>query len=318
MYRKVTLSFILIVLLSFGLLQPAYGANFPTRLIEIIVPAGAGGGSDAMARAIGQELSTVFGVTVNVLNIPGGNEAIGLAEFMSRDPDGYTLMTTTTTHIIEAAMGNRPYFDRVEGIALLHQDIYGIHARGGGRFSTIDDVIEAARANPGALTIGGQYALMLDEIVVRRLEQTIGIELNYIPYDSAGQFLADLLGGHIDLIVEEYSVIPDVLESGDVIPLLTLAETRFPLFPDVPTSVERGWDVTDGLIRGLLIASDTPDEIKAIWEDAIWRAFNSENYQRFSASRMLNLRDAFRNARGYNELMYNSIDIYKAIIESVQ
>ena len=319
MTRKIILSLILVVgLLLNGASQASAAPKFPERVVEIIVPAGAGGGSDAFARALGIEISAIFGVPVNVLNIPGASEAIGLQELINRPADGYTLMTTTTTHITEAALGNRPNFSAVEGIALFHEDVYGLHVKADSKWKTIEDFIADAKAKPGQLIVGGQYPMSLDELVLRKLENAIGIELNYIPYDSAGQFLADVLGGHIDMIIDEYSVVKEVLEAGQIRSLLTVNKERLAQYPDIPTTVEKGWNVTDGLIRGLLIKSDTPAEIKAVWEETLKKAYDTDNYQKFCEERLLKFKEAYTDAKGYNELMGRQVGEFKAIIDELK
>lgn len=287
--------------------------GFPSKEIEIVVPAGAGGGSDLWARAMADQLSKILGVPVNVLNQPGGNEAIGRAEVVSREADGHTLFITTTTHVTETALGNNGEFESLVGLALVHQDTYGLHVLNGGRFASIEDLIAYAKDHPGEVKIGGTYPKSLDELTLRQLEAAAGISINYIPYDEAGQLQADVLGGHIDALIDEFTSVRDLIASGDMLPLVAFSATRLVGYEDVPTTVEKGWDVTDGMLRGILIKEGTPDEVVAILQDAIKKAYESEEYQEFAAGRMLNLRDVFCDGKAYQALMEEKVEEYRKI-----
>ena len=289
--------------------------DFPKHQIEIIVGAGAGGGSDTFARALGQELSDLFGVPVNVLNMPGGNEAIALQELVSRAADGYTIMVTTTTHITEMALGNREDPDASEGLTLFHEDTYALHVQAGGKYDTIDDFIADAKARPGEVTVGGTYPLSLDELVVRKLEKAAGIEVNYVPYSETGKMQADVLGGHIDAMLDEFPPSIELIEADQIKPLVVFAEERLEKFPDLPTTVENGWNVTDGMLRGVIIKSGTPDDVLDILENALSEAFHTDRYQEFAAGRMLTLKDAFAGADEYNEIIQQRIGEYKEIYD---
>jgi tripartite-type tricarboxylate transporter receptor subunit TctC len=296
---------------------PSVAPDFPKHQIDIIVGAGAGGGSDTFARALGQELSDLFGVPVNVLNMPGGNEAIALQELVSRDADGYTLMVTTTTHITETALGNREDPDATQVLTLFHEDTYALHVKEGGKYASIDDFIADAKARPGEVTIGGTYPLSLDELVVRKLEKAAGIQVNYVPYSETGKMQADVLGGHIDAMLDEFPPSIELIEAKELRPLVVFAEKRLDNFPDLPTTVELGWDVTDGMLRGVIIKSGTPDDILDLLENAMSEAYHTERYQEFADGRMLNLKDAFAGADEYNAIIKERVEEYKEIYEQL-
>ena len=93
----------------------------------------------------------------------------------------------------------------------------------------------------------------MDEITARRFMKAAGVEMSYVPAEGAGAMHSALLGGHIDVMLEEIGPVVSYVEQGEIVPLVFFAEERLKDFPDVPTTVEKGWDLTDGIERYLMI-----------------------------------------------------------------
>jgi len=341
MRLKGTFSLFLIVMLSIMLILTACGGkqaapsepsqpseqseqkeekkvDFPTKRIEIIVPAGPGGGTDNLVRTLSPELSEILGVPINVLNLPGANGAIGLQEQNSRPADGYTIQAVVSTIQTEIALGNVEQPELIRGITAYHEDTYALHVRADSKYDSIEKLIEEAKAHPGQIKLGGMYTLALDEIVVRKFEKAAGIKVNYIPYSDTGKMQADLLGGHIDVLIDEFPPSMELIKANKVKPLIVFAKERLESFPEVPCSVEMGMDVTDGQLRGFIIHRDTPEEIVKIWEDALRKAFESENYQKYAEENLLNLKDAYMNAEEYDATIKRQVEEYKQIFAELQ
>jgi len=292
--------------------------DFPTRRIEIIVPAGPGGGTDNLVRTLSQELTEILGVPINVLNLPGANGAIGLQEQNSRPADGYTIQAVVSTIQTEIALGNIEQPELIRGLTAYHEDTYALHVRADSKYDSIEKLIEEAKANPGQIKLGGMYTLALDEIVVRKFEKATGIKVNYIPYSDTGKMQADLLGGHIDVLIDEFPPTMELIKANKVKPLIVFAKERLKAFPDVPCAGEMGIEVYDGQLRGFIIHRDTPDEIVKIWEDALRKAFESERYQKYAEENLLNLKDAYMNAEEYDATIKRQVEEYKQIFAELQ
>jgi putative tricarboxylic transport membrane protein len=292
--------------------------DYPTRAIEIIVSAGPGGGSDNFARAVAQELTDIYGVPVNVVNMPGANGAVARQEILNRPADGYTLLVTVSTFQTEMAQGKIENADKFEGLVMFHEDTYGLHVKGDGPYADIESFIEDAKNRPGELRVGGTYPLTLDELVVRKLEKEAGVTLTYVPYDSAGQMHSDLLGGHIEAIIDEFGPVMELIKSGDVKSILAFNEEKIEELPDVPTSVEKGFNITDGMNRSFVIHADTPQEIKDNLQQAMQKAYESERYKEFMRNNLLHLKEAFLLADDFNALIEKQVAEYKEIYKSLQ
>jgi putative tricarboxylic transport membrane protein len=321
---------ILIVMLGITLVLTGFGnklasasnkagkVDFPTKRIEIIVPAGPGGGSDKFARAVARELTEDFGVPINIVCMPGANGAIGLQEMNNRPADGYTIQAVVSTIQTEIALGNIKEPELIKGLALFHEDTYALHVKSGSQYDSIDTLIAEAKKNPGKIKLGGMYTLALDEIVVRKLEKALGIQFNYIPYTQTGKMQADLLGGHIDVIIDEFPPSLELIKANRMTPIIVFAKERLKAFPNVPCSVEKNVDVTDGQLRGFILRSDTPQEIIAIWEAALKKAYNTERYQKYAADNLLNLKEAYMGSEDYDALIRKQVGEYKEIFDQLK
>lgn len=294
--------------------------DYPTRTIEIIAGGGPGGGTDTYARAVARELSDILGVTVNVVNHPGAAGAVATQELVSAPADGYTLMTTVSDFQINIAADRTPNYleGEISPLARLHDDTYTILVKTGGRFEDIDSFIAEAKANPGKVTIGGTASLGIDELSVRSFEKEAGIQLNYVPYENAGQMHAALVGGHVDALLEEPGPAISLIDDGSVSMILVFAEERLEDYADVPTTVEYGWNITSGMSRGFVIRADVPNEIKELLGDALQEALNTERYQEFAESQFLHLKDGWLSAEDYKSFLENEVTLYTDILTNLE
>ncbi|MDQ0338190.1 putative tricarboxylic transport membrane protein [Caldalkalibacillus uzonensis] len=298
--------------------QDTAAVDYPTRPIEMVVGWGAGGGTDNFARAIAAELEDLLGVTINVVNMEGSSEAVAGMYVQEQPADGYTLYPTSN-YTIAHANGLNPYgLDSYTPVARIQADTATIQVKAGGSFATIEELIDYAKENPGQVSIGGTGAGAFDELTVRRFEQEAGIELNYVPFEGAGEMHAALLGGHIDAQFEEFGPTIDYIRTEEIIPLVVFAEERVDEFPDIPTTVEIGINLTDGLSRGIMVHGDTPQEIVEILEKALEEAKDRPGYKEYEQNSFLHLREGWLNAEDYRALLAEQIETYTEIIKSLE
>ncbi len=287
--------------------------DYPKRAIEIIAGGGPGGGTDTFSRAIARELSELLDTPVNVVNQPGAAGAVASQALAGAPADGYTIMPTTSDFQINIAAGKTPNFlEEFDALARIHEDTYAFLVQAGSEYSDIHALIAAAKEKPGQIVIGGTGSDGLDELTVAKFEEIAGIDLNYTPYEDAGKMAAAVLGGHIDLVIDEIGPNIAVVEDGKLEASIIFRKDRLEQLPDVPTTVENGWDVTTGMSRGFLIHKDTPDEIKQVLEDALKKAISSERYQKFAEENFLHLKDGWLNAGEYNEFLQREVEDFTA------
>ncbi|MCM3716195.1 tripartite tricarboxylate transporter substrate binding protein [Alkalihalobacillus oceani] len=292
--------------------------DYPTRNIDIVNGWGAGGGTDLFSRAVAQELQDILGVSVNVINQPGSSGAIGTDYYMNTPADGYTLYAISA-YTLSVASGNTPHgLENFRALARFQADTTTVQTLANGELNTWEKFVEAAKANPGGVSVGGTGVGATDELFARQMEQAVGIELNYVGFDDAGSMHAALLGGHIDAMMEEPGPTISYLESGEMVMLNAWVEERLDAFPDVPTTAELGYpELTDAVTRGLIIHADVDDAIVDILVDALEEAYQSERYQEYAESSYLHINEGWLGPDEFYQKMQEQIDLYTEILESM-
>jgi tripartite-type tricarboxylate transporter receptor subunit TctC len=254
-------------LLGAALLLPALAGaadDYPTRPIRMVVPFGAGGTSDVVARLIAAKLTESLKQTINVEPKPGANGIIGTDIVAKAAPDGYTLLlTVASAQTLTPALYKLP-FDPVKDFAPV-----SLVANLGGVFlvnanlpvRTMQEFAAEARKRPGRFSYGAGTSLL--RLIGEQLKQATGADITMVPYKGTGPQLAAVVAGEVDAVVDPFVGMPHV-KSGKVRPLAVLMNKRSPLLPDVPTFEEAG-------IKGIALDSwaavlapaGTPAEIVA-------------------------------------------------------
>lgn len=197
-------------------------------------------------------------------NIEGGSSAIGTMEAYNRKPDGYTILCSMPEALMAYHLGGVlkvPAHEDLEMIATVVYDGNVISVAKDSKFKSIEDVIAYAKENPGKLNWASVGAKSSNEQASAEFWQAAGIEVNYVPYDSASKSRVAVMGGHADVLFGQISEIKAVVDSGDLIPLAVSTAERSKFFPDAPTFKELGYDIENGLHRGFMAPKGTPKEI---------------------------------------------------------
>ncbi|MSQ73594.1 MAG: tripartite tricarboxylate transporter substrate binding protein [Betaproteobacteria bacterium] len=243
---------------------PSTAQDYPAKPIRIIHSYPAGGGSDTMARILAQKMSQDFRQQVIIDNKPGGNTVISADLAAHSAPDGYTLlMGMNSTMTMNAAMlGKLPYdaekdFAPISGVAAIGS-VLVTHPNT--PFKTMQELIAYAKANPGKLNYGASAAIT--QLVAFQLMSASGINMVFVPYRGAADFMRALLGEQIDLVVDGISSYVSQVRSGKLRALATTGATRDAQMPDVPTVGELGFPQMEGLAwYGLYAPAGTPAAI---------------------------------------------------------
>lgn len=222
----------------------ALAQNWPARPIRLIVAYGPGGNADLRARQLAQHLGPMLGQTIVVENKPGAGGNIGTEMVAKAAPDGYTLGIGSFAPLaVNKALFGKLGFDPLTDITPIIATDSGplvLVVPANSRFRTLDDLIKAAKAKPGALSfasggIGGSHHLSAE-----LLKQAAGIDILHVPYKGGAAAIADLLGGNVDMMFEQmYSALPN-LRAGKVRALGITSSHRESQLADIPTFVEQG------------------------------------------------------------------------------
>lgn len=292
-------------------------SNYPERNIEVLVGHGAGGGTDTFVREVTKQLEEILGVNFNVVNQEGGAGVIAAQNAFNAPADGYTLVGDAAFPITTAAGTNKHGLEDFIPVARFQSDTYGLWVNSDS-YESIEEFIQAAKDNPGEITIGGTGSMGMDEITVFQLGKATGAELSFVPMEGSGEMHAGVVGGHLDAMVDEFGPTKALYEDGSIRPLVVFAEERLDSFPDLPTTVEKGWDLTDGNERGFYIKKGTDPEIIQILEDAMKKAYDSEEYQKFEENSFLHLREGWLNSEDFTARTEKLIEKYKGVIQELQ
>ncbi len=254
----------LIALLASAAVPSAYAqSNYPTRAITLVVPFGAGSGTDVMARTLADELSKKVGQPVVVENRPGG-ASIPAAEYVARaTPDGYTLfMGGNTTHSANPHLFKELRYDPLKDFTPISRlatagAVLVVSPKSG--LTSIADLVKAAKADPGKLTYGASNSG--SQIAAERIKREYGIDMIRVPYKSTPQAMTDVIGGTLTMTFVDVAAALSAVKSGQVRALAISSATRTPLMPEVATMQELGvkeFDLTfwNGLFGPAKMPSD--------------------------------------------------------------
>jgi tripartite-type tricarboxylate transporter receptor subunit TctC len=238
--------------------------TWPARPIRAIVPILAGTGVDALSRLVLNELSLRLGQPIVVENRPGASGTVGGATVAKADPDGYTLLTDSSSHTIVPALFTGLPYDPVRAfvpvIPLGTMPFVLVCASGKG-FNSLGDLIAAAKAKPGALTYASGGIGTTNHLAVERLRLSAGFEAMHVPYRGAG-FIADVLAERIDFAIVPLGPYLPLIQTAKLRALGVTSVKRTASLPDVPTTLELGYANSDTRFWvGLFVPAKTPDEI---------------------------------------------------------
>lgn len=243
-------------------------AAYPERPVRWFVGYPPGGGTDVLARLVGQSMGARLGVPVVVENRPGAATNLAAEAAANAPPDGYTVFTAgNETLVFNPALYKRLPFDADTGLrplGLMARFHLVLCAKPGGA-ATPAAFAEAARARPGALDYGSPGIGSPHHLAMERLARDLGLRLNHVPYRGMAPVMTDLTAGTVEAAVLDMAAGAELIRSGRVRPLAILSAARLPGLPDLPTVTE-----AYGLPRfeayawqGLTAPGRTPDDIAA-------------------------------------------------------
>ena len=217
--------------------------EFPSRVVRIIAPMPAGGSVDTAARLIAEPLGRQLGQTVIVENRSGAGGVVGIESAARAQPDGYTLVVISVAHWSIIPAVKKVGYDAKKDFAPLGQIWSASQALVVGaqsKIKTVADLVAYAKANPGKLTFGSAGNGTLTHLAIGLLSKETGIKVVHVPYRATSQGVMDILGGQIDALFGDISVLAPNVDSGKLTALAVAAPQRSPLLPKAPTTAELG------------------------------------------------------------------------------
>ena len=280
-------------LLGLALAASATGAlaqAYPDRPITLIVPWGAGGGTDAVARMIGSLVERDLGQPVNVVNRTGGSGVVGHSAIASAAPDGYTIGMIT----VEITMMHHQKLTELDAnsytpIALVNLDPAGLQVRADSPYKNVGDVLAAIKANPGKFKASGTGQGGIWHLALAGMLKDAKIDpaaAPWVPSNGAAPGLQDLAAGGVEFVPCSLPEARSLIDAGKVRSLAVMSKSRAALFPNVPTLKEAtGSDWATGAWRGIAAPKGLPTPIAARLEASVKKAYDSKEYKDFMAQR---------------------------------
>ena len=221
---------------------------YPNKTIRMVVPIGAGGGTDTMARLIAQRLSDQMGVTIFVDNRPGAGTVIGTEYFSKTPPDGYTLMTVAPEFSIQPSLRKVPY-DPIKDFSFITQLTSGqylLTTHPTVPVKTPQQFLALAKSRPGQIAFGSSGNGSANHLAGVMFQHMTGTKMIHVPYKSAGAAGGSLIGGEIDFMFSNVASAIAHVRSGRIRAIAATGEKRSPVVPDVPT-------LNEGTVKGFVV-----------------------------------------------------------------
>ena len=252
-----------------ALLAPSLWAqgSFPSRSLKIVVPNAAGGAADITARTVGQKLAEALGQPVVIDNRASAGGIVAGELVAKAEPDGHTLLLISSGTAVSASLFKSLPFDTLKDFApvskLASFDLVLCVAEGG-RFKTLAELLDYARANPGKLNIGSPQVGTTQNLAAELLVSSAGLQAQIVPFNGTPPVITALRGGNLDAMVEILGPVMGQIKSGALRPLAVLSERRGAALPDVPAVREAGGSLAQfqaSSWNGLAVPAKTPREV---------------------------------------------------------
>lgn len=303
--------------------EPAPAASEPAaeewkweRKVTLVCPWGVGGGADGTLRPLQPLLQDILGVPVEIVNVEGAGGANGIDFTYKQPADGYTYVLGTQSIIMLDLQKILPmdYYEEFVPVAKLVHSINLIASSKKaqeGKYTNFSEFIEYAKNHPQELTCGMLTATGADAVSLKQtLAGGLGVDIQDIDkyikivnYGSGSELSSAMVGGHINISITGADEIKGLIESGDIVPLVSMSEKRMSSLPDVQCTGELGIESYVGTWRALMARTDTPQAAIDALAAAVEEAWNQPAYQEFLKQASYLDRPGFANAADTRALM---------------
>ncbi len=246
---------------------------YPARPIRLIVPFVAGGGTDLLARLVAPRFGEALGQQVVVDNRGGAGSVLGTQILSKAIPDGYTLGMMDTAFAINPSLVDKLPYDSERDfsfVAIVATSPSLLVTHPGLKVRTLQELIAAAKKNPGKITIGSAGIGSSSHLSSEMFKTAAKIDLLHVPYKGAGASLIEVIGGHADLTIAVPGAFLQQIQAGTLVPLAITGKKPSPLLPNVPTFAAAGFpSVNPESFRFLIAPAGLPASMQSALGKAI-------------------------------------------------
>lgn len=262
---------------------PTLAEDYPSKTIEVVTHAGAGGGTDVTTRMMMLRARRELKQDMVVVNKKGGGGTVAMDHYLTVPADGYTILTFTIGHAAELAKGKtKMTLDDIRPIARGTDDPQILMVRCGA-YESAEDFVAKQKAAP--ITYGTTHVGNIDDVSAFMFTVKGGMQTpKILPFDGGGELATQLVAGAVDAAVLNLAEAGSQIEAGDICPIVVLADERMAALPDVSTAKEMDIPVSFSTVRGFVVHADTPDDVAEKIEAALLKSMNHTVYQGFLTS----------------------------------
>jgi tripartite-type tricarboxylate transporter receptor subunit TctC len=295
--------------------------DYPKGPVQIVIPFGPGGLTDIFWRSISEFLGNNIKGTIVLVNKPGGGGVVGTSFAVNSKPDGYTLVSANSDPLSMSPvfLPDVPYNPEkdVTYIAKLTAFAFTVSVRSDSPFKTIEEVVSFAKANPRKLKCAVMGVGSTPHIILEVFNRDAKIEIVPIPFDSGGESITNLLGGHTDLCVNSLpSTKPHIL-AGKARLLAMCSPKRISDFPEVPTMTEKGYkksSIATGV--GLAGPKGLASTIVSQWEEATDRTLKDPKVIAI-IEKLGGVVIDFKSGEAYKKELLADLETFKEIVPTL-
>jgi len=266
---------------------PAKSVDFPAKgkIITLVVPYAAGGPSDVMARIMAPVLQDILGTTVEVVNKPGASSQVGMTEVAKSKPDGYTIgqmnlpsgLTVYMDPDRKAAFGRKDLMP----LAVVTRAPETILVKADGPYKTLKDLVAAAKANPGKVSLGSTGYMGTPHLSALQFAKLAGIEFGVVHFDGSAPAITALQGGHVESVVG--NVDPpyiSAVKAGTARALGVMDSKENSYLPGVPTFAAQGYDIKAYNTFGWVLPANTPKGVVDVLSSAFEKMCQNPDFKK--------------------------------------
>lgn len=297
------------------------GGDYPQDEITMTVTYAAGGPTDIAGRAVAKAFEEELGTSVVVENVEGASGAVGSAKVARAKPDGLHIGMTTTSAVSRVPVIEDVGFtlDDVAPIGAVTQGAGVLLVNEDSPYQSIDDLVKAAKANPGEIKIGAAGAQTPQAVEIERWQSEYDVPVQLVPFQGDAPAVTALLGENVDAVVPTYTEgVRAQHEAGKIRPLAVMGPERAHFLPDVPTFAESGFEnLIYGVSTFILIApKGTPDEVVAKLEETLEASIqNPETYKALDGDVMVP--PEFVGSKELTKKMNEELEVLKPVLKDL-
>jgi tripartite-type tricarboxylate transporter receptor subunit TctC len=292
-------------------------AEFPSKPITLVVNFAPGTSTDVISRLLAEEVAKELMQPVVCVNKAGGGGASGVAEMLRADPDGYTVGCINMPALaILPQMQSVPYqpLKDVTHICAIMAYEYAIYVRADSPYKTFEDLIKAAKTNPGKVTVGHPGVGTTSHIIMERIGKENGIAFKHVPYKGDGELMPAIMGGHVETGVGSPAAVGPQVKAGTLRLLLVTSKERWSGFPEVPTILEKGYKFYQSSFLSIGAPSGVAEATRMKIESAFKKVLTDPKIMAEAESK-LSTRLGYISGKDYSKYIKDEYDFYAGFLK---